>query len=134
MKRGLALLIPLLVGLAAVPAPTPAAAAPVASEDLEVILAIDSSGSMRPALDAAKAAANEFVASMPVDVRIGLETFGDTVSVLTAPTTDRAALSLLINSIVAHGDTALYDAVVTASKGFTPTVEHKVLVLSLIHI
>ena len=51
------------------------------------------SGSMRPAIDAAKAAANEFVASMPADVRIGLETFADDVTVLSPPTTDRALLS-----------------------------------------
>ena len=84
---------------------------------------------MRPAIDAAKAAANEFVASMPADVRIGVETFGDDVTVLTPPTTDRALLSELINGIVTGGDTALYDVVVTASQHFTPTVENKVLVL-----
>ena len=42
-----------------------------------MILAIDTSGSMRRAIEAAKQAANEFVAAMPADVRIGVETFGD---------------------------------------------------------
>lgn len=105
------------------------AEAQVAADNLEVILAIDTSGSMRPAIDAAKAAANEFVASMPADIRIGVETFDDVVTVLTPPITDRALLSWVINGIELGGDTALYDVVVAASQHFTPTVEHKVLVV-----
>jgi tight adherence protein B len=103
--------------------------AQAAVDKLEVILAIDTSGSMRPAIDAAKAAANEFVASMPAEVRIGVETFDDTVNVLTPPTTDRALLSWVINGIELGDDTALYDIVVTASQHFSPSVENKVLVL-----
>jgi len=99
------------------------------TDSLEVILAIDASGSMRPALEAAKNAAKEFVAAMPADVRIGVETFADEVTVLSAPTTDRALLTTQIDSIVADGDTALYDVVVGASSRFTPAVEHKVLVV-----
>jgi len=99
------------------------------TDSLEVILAIDASGSMRPALEAAKNAAKEFVEAMPADVRIGVETFADEVTVLSAPTTDRALLTTQIDSIVADGDTALYDVVVGASSRFTPAVEHKVLVV-----
>jgi len=117
----LALLFGLLIGTGA--------RAQGPAEDLEVILAIDTSGSMQPAIDAAKAAANEFVASMPTDVRIGVETFADVVTVLSPPTTDRALLSAQIDSIVAAGDTALYDVVVTASQHFTPAATNKVLVL-----
>ena len=93
------------------------------------MLAIDTSGSMRHAIEAAKAAANEFVVAMPADVRIGLEAFGDDVTVLSPPTTDRALLSAQINGIVADGDTALYDAVVTAAEQFTPAAERRVLVI-----
>ena len=93
------------------------------------MLAFDSSGSMRHAIEAAKAAANEFVVAMPADVRIGLEAFGDDVTVLSPPTTDRALLSEQINGIVADGDTALYDAVVTAAEQFTPAAERRVLVI-----
>ncbi len=88
------------------------------TDSLEVILAIDASASMRPAIEAAKVAANEFVAAMPPDVRIGLETFADQVTVLTPPTTDRALLAAQIDSIVADGDTALYDVVVGAGSTF----------------
>ncbi len=99
------------------------------ADSLEVILAIDASASMRPAIEEAKLAAAEFVAAMPPDVRIGLETFADQVTVLAPPTTDRALLAAQIDSIVADGDTALYDVVVGAGARFTPTVEHKVLVV-----
>ena len=99
------------------------------TDSLEVIVAFDASESMRPALDAAKTAANEFVLAMPADVRIGLETFADEVTVLTAPTLDRALLSSQIGSIVADGDTALYDVVVSARQRFTPDVVNKVLVV-----
>jgi tight adherence protein B len=129
MKRLSQFLVPLLLcGLAVVLLST-RVGAQTPGDDLEVILAIDTSGSMKPAIDAAKDAANEFVASMPPDVRIGVETFGDAVTVLTEPTTDRALLSEDINGIVTGGNTALYDLVVTATQHFTPTVEYKVLVL-----
>jgi tight adherence protein B len=99
------------------------------ADELEVMLAVDTSGSMRHAIDAAKAAANEFVAAMPPGVRIGVETFGDDVTVLSPPTTDRALLQQQIHGIVTDGDTALYDAVVAASAQFTPAAEERVLVL-----
>ena len=90
MKRRF--LIPLLVsGLAGALISGPAHAQDTA-DDVEVMLAIDTSGSMRHAMEAAKAAASEFVVAMPADVHIGLETFGDDVTVLSAPTTDRALL------------------------------------------
>jgi tight adherence protein B len=101
---------------------------PVVSQ-LEVILAIDTSESMLPAIEAAKAAATVFIASMPADVPIGVETFADSVSVLTAPTTDRELITVQIASISTGGDTALYDVVVGASQHFTPPIEHKVIVL-----
>ncbi len=66
---------------------------------------------------------------MPADVAIGLETFADTVTVLSPPTTDRSVLTTQIASITTGGDTALYDLVVMASRHFTPTVDHKVLVV-----
>lgn len=130
MKRVLLFLISLvLAGVATVVPASTKADAQVPTDSVEVMLAIDTSGSMRPAIGAARAAANEFVASMPAGVRIGVETFGDVVTVLTPPTTDRALLTEQIDGIVASGDTALYDSVVIASQQFAPTVENKVLVL-----
>ena len=74
---------------------------------LEVILAIDTSESMLPAIGAAKAAANEFVAAMPADVPIGVETFADSVSILAPPTTDRDVINTQIESITTGGDTGV---------------------------
>lgn len=102
---------------------------PADVSQLEVILAIDTSESMLPAIGAAKAAATEFVAAMPTDVPIGVETFADSVSILTPPTTDRGVITTQIESIATGGDTALYDVVVGASQRFTPTIQHKVIVL-----
>ena len=129
MMRRMHFLLPLLVaGLAAVIFDAPANAQGTA-DDVEVVLAVDTSGSMRHAIDAAKAAANEFVVAMPADVPIGLAGFGDDVTMLSPPTTDRALLSERIDGIVADGDTALYDAVVTAAQQFTPTAERRVLII-----
>lgn len=105
------------------------AQAQIQTDDVEVILSIDTSDSMRPAIESAKDAANEFIAAMPPDVRIGVETFSDTVTVLAPPTTDRGLLDLKIALITTRGDTALYDGVVGASQRFSPTAAHKVLVV-----
>ncbi len=129
MKRRLRFLVPVVAAGITAAAFGTNVEAQVPADSVEVILAIDTSTSMRPAIDAAKAAANEFIASMPADIRIGVETFADDVVVLSPPTTDRALLSNQIASISTGGDTALYDVVVGASEHFTPTAEHKVLVL-----
>jgi Flp pilus assembly protein TadB len=130
VKRRLQFLIPLVLsGLAIVLFGARAADASVPPANVEIMLVVDTSGSMRVAMEAAKTAANEFIASMPASVPIGVETFGSSVTVLTSPTLDRALLVEQINGIVANGDTSLYDAVVTASQQFTPGIENPVLVL-----
>jgi tight adherence protein B len=130
MKRLFLLFAPLLV-LAGLLFDEPASAQPAqeGTDELEVMLAIDASGSMEWSIGAAKAAAIQFVLAMPADVRIGIETFGDDVTVLSSPTIDRALLSAQINQISTGGDTALYDAVVAAGQQFTPTVAQRVLVV-----
>src|SRR4051794_4833368 len=136
MRRGLQYLMPLMLsGLGFVLFTARAADAQVPSDstlpgaNVEVILAIDSSASMRPAIDAAKAAANEFVASMPAGVRIGVETFADDVTVLTPPTTDRGLLSELIDGIEAGGGNSLFHVAVIATHPLTPPLGKKGLVL-----
>ena len=129
MRRALRLLVPLLLVLLPGLFVGGPAHAQATADNLEVMLAIDTSGSMRPAMESAKAAARGFVAAMPADVRIGLATFDDDVAVLTPPTTDRGLLNAQIDGIAAGGDTALYDALVTASQHFTAAAEYEVLVL-----
>ena len=122
----LTVLVAAVVSAALLPS---AARAQVPADDVEVILTIDTSESMQPAIENAKAAANEFIAAMPTDVRIGVETFSDSVTVLAPPTTDRGLLNLQIALITTGGDTALYDGVVGASQRFSPDAAHKVLVV-----
>jgi Flp pilus assembly protein TadB len=129
MMRPLRFVVAVVLAVLMTSSVSSSAGAQEPTDSLEVILAIDTSGSMRPAIEAAKIAASEFVAAMPLDVRIGLETFADEVTVLVSPTTDRALLAAQIDSIVVGGDTALYDLIVGAAGHFTPTVDHKVLVI-----
>lgn len=75
-------------------------------------MVIDTSGSMKgPGLDAAKAAALEYLAAVPDDVEVALVSFSDKASTAIPPTTDRGALELGVAGLTAGGETALYDAV-----------------------
>src|SRR4029450_2605999 len=89
---------------------------------LAVMLAVDTSGSMLeapngvPNIDRAKAAAIAFVQRMPRGDRIGLIAFSTTPAVVQALTADHELVRTRIGSLTAQGDTALYDAVVLASR------------------
>ncbi|MBT7805061.1 VWA domain-containing protein [Candidatus Poribacteria bacterium] len=77
-----------------------------------VVLAIDSSGSMRGApLANARAGAKEFVSAMRADDKVCVVAFDSTVRVLQMFTSDRTRLHAAINSIEPGGTTALYDAI-----------------------
>lgn len=119
----------LLVALFCLFASSDVAGAQTADGGVEVMLAIDTSESMAPALDATKGAAEAFVASMPPEVDIGILTFADGVSVLAAPTPDRSVVLQQIASITTGGDTALYDAVVIAANSFTSDASDRVIVV-----
>ncbi len=82
------------------------------------IVAIDTSGSTRgEALEAAKAAAQQFVAEATSrGTAVGLITFGDTAVEHHAPGSDPAPLLATIAALEAGGDTALRDAVVLAAR------------------
>ena len=78
-----------------------------------VVLAIDASGSMSgDPLEAAKAAAKDFVAQARVEDRIALITFADEVLVLSGFTGNLDVVTELIDSIEAGGETAFNDAVI----------------------
>jgi tight adherence protein B len=81
------------------------------------MLVLDTSESMTPErLDAAKNAANVYLDSAPRDVMVGLVTFGDPPRTLQAPTADRELLKQQISGLKAKGDTAMFEAVISASK------------------
>ena len=74
----------------------------------------------RPSVEAALGGAASFVAQMPAGVRIGVESFGREIKVLSAPTVDRALVTQQLAGLTAGGDTPLHDAVITATRSFTP--------------
>jgi tight adherence protein B len=87
---------------------------------LAVILAVDTSGSMRKNDNIAKArtAAARFAAGMPPGTRLGVLSFGTRTKLEQDLTTDRAKVQSVIQNLQAevNGGTALYDAVVEGSK------------------
>lgn len=119
-------------------APVEARATP-ASEDSKVrrtsVLAIDTSLSMRGArIEAARAAASRYLASVPADVEVGLVTFDDDVTVALEPTRDREVARRALGSLELQRETALYDgiagAVQAAGPGGADAGQRSVLVLS----
>ena len=89
MKRlllGLITLVGFCIGAASI---TGTAHAQVTAENFEVMLVVDTSGSMRgQAIEQTKTAAVDFINQMPTNVRIGLVSFGETVSAPTAQVCD----------------------------------------------
>jgi tight adherence protein B len=99
-----------------------------------VVLVIDTSGSMVGApIEAAKAAAQSFVAQKRAEDFIALVTFSDTVEVLSNFTTSRGTLNSQIDGIVAEGGTAMYDGVIRATElfaGSTDQIRKNMIVLT----
>lgn len=99
-------------------------------DPIEIVLAIDTSGSMRgePLLQAASGARG-FIEALPSTANVAVLTFGSDVTVRSAmgdPTSD-AAESLA--SVAADGETALYDALATAAAQFSVSDARRVLVV-----
>ena len=97
---------------------------PVSTDDLEVLLVLDASTSMKgDPLAGAKDAAQAFLEVLPPSVQVGVVSFATTPQVLSDFTTDRAESSAAIASINVAGETALYDGVVAAAAQFDPATE-----------
>lgn len=125
-KRIVSLLTALL--LATAPALAAAAAEPA---DLDVIIALDVSGSMtterlRPAVEAA----TYFVSQLPAGVRCGLVTFGSEARLVVPPTADRQQLNSQLAAATAYGNTALYDGIKISLDALAASAKSHVIVLS----
>ena len=98
---------------------------------VEVILAIDTSGSMLGEPHAASlSAARRFIATVPQNVRVGLVTFADTARVVVTPTAARARVLKALGTLSAVGETALYDAVRTSAGAFGKADQRNLVLLS----
>jgi VWFA-related protein len=84
-----------------------------ASEDvpLELIAAIDISGSMAPAMPKLKKSVKEFLGSVPTQDRVTLLGFNDNIMTLTRKATDPAERIRAVDRLAPWGSTALYDTI-----------------------
>jgi Flp pilus assembly protein TadB/uncharacterized protein YegL len=99
----------------------------------EAMLVLDISGSMEGSrLTAAKAAALSYLKALPADVKAGLVTFANRPKVVLAPTANRAALRAALTHVTADGNTALYDAILSAvtALGGNQSNQRRLLILS----
>jgi Ca-activated chloride channel family protein len=114
--------VPVALYLAAVAAlaialARPSMVVPVPREEATVILTMDTSRSMIATdvdptrLDAAKAAATQFIDSLPAGFKVGVVAFSTDARLVLSPTTDRGQVHSAINGLVADGGTALGDAI-----------------------
>lgn len=98
---------------------------------LQVVLVIDTSGSMQGgAMRAAVAAASAFVKEMPEQVEVGVVSFSDQPRVLARPSADHRMAERAIRGLVATGETAMYDAVSVASTLFADEAQKNIVLLS----
>jgi Ca-activated chloride channel family protein len=112
----------LVAGLvfASMAAARPAFARQQSDHNAVVMLAIDTSLSMEATdvtpsrVEAAKAAARTFLASMPASTRVGLVAFDGQVNVLAQPTEDHAAVSKALDQLQLGEGTAIGSAVRTS--------------------
>lgn len=87
----------------------------VSTAGMQVLLAIDTSGSMKGAAIAeAKTSALAFLDSMPSGVEIGLVSAGAGAEIVVPLTTDLGSVREGIEDLVAAGETAVYDAIATS--------------------
>jgi tight adherence protein B len=99
-------------------------------DPMEVVVAIDTSGSMNgDALTQARSAALGFVDSLPTTAKVAILSFGDAATPLTTMGASRDEIASALDSLTAGGETALYDAVVASTGLYTGADARRVLVV-----
>ena len=100
-----------------------------ASAPVSLILALDQSGSMKPAAEAAQAAARQFVSALRPEDSLGVILFSDRALFAHDLSKDRAHSYEAIDSYRPLGGTALYDSIYDALLRLKHTDTRRVLVL-----
>jgi tight adherence protein B len=104
----------------------------VGGTDLEIVLALDTSGSMRgqPIVEAVRAG-QAFLDTLPDGTRAAMLTFDSKPSVVSPFTSDLGSIRARLGQVLPRGETALYDAVLTATGLFQHgTAARSVVLLS----
>lgn len=96
---------------------------------LEIVAAIDLSGSMRTRVSELKAAVGEFVVAVPTRHEVTLLAFNDNIFPLTRRTTDPAARLRAVDRLAAWGATALYDVILRGIDMLDRTTGRKALIV-----
>jgi tight adherence protein B len=97
---------------------------------VDVVLVVDTSGSIEDALASAISAAKSFVAKLPDDARIGVVSFSGNFQIERRLTRDRAGVVASLESLEANGETALYDGVDAALGLFSGDNQRNIVLLS----
>jgi tight adherence protein B len=98
---------------------------------IDIVLAIDVSDSVKGTpLATALAAARDFVGRLPAGVRVGLETFSRTPTVLRNLTDDHAGVLAALGPMDTHLGTALYDAVAAAAGMFSQDSQRNIVLFT----
>ena len=101
------------------------------NEPLDLLLVIDTSGSMQGApIAGAKEAAKALVQELAPNDRVAVISFSDAVTVVQDYTADRGLVAAAVDTLVARGNTALYQATaVSAYTAVSSTATRKAVVL-----
>jgi Ca-activated chloride channel family protein len=102
-----------------------------ASEDvpLELVTAVDISGSMAPAMPKLKKAVKDFLGAVPAKNQVTLIGFNDTMFTLTRKNTDPEDRVKAVDRLAAWGATALYDVIIEGVNILGKQVGRKALVV-----
>ena len=102
-----------------------------ASEDapLELIVAVDISGSMAGAMPKLKRAVKDFLGAVPAGNQVTLLGFNDSIFALTRKTMDPAERVRAVDRLSSWGSTALYDAIMRGTDMLGRQTGRKVLVI-----
>ena len=102
-----------------------------AAEDvpLELVTAVDVSGSMAPSMPKLKRAVKDFLGAVPAKNEVTLIGFNDTMFPLTRKSTDPADRVKAVDRLAAWGATALYDVIIEGVNMLGKQVGRKAMVV-----